>query len=154
GGWLPFTPFTTVPNLDFDRNKNLQLVDLTGDGVPDILITEDDAIRWHPSLREQGFGAEQKTVQSTFDEELGPRVLLADATRTIQIADLSGDGLADLVRIRNGEVAYWPNLGYGRFGAKITLSNSPWFDAPDQFDATRIRLGDVDGSGPTDLIYL
>ena len=27
---------------------------------------------------------------------------------------MSGDGLTDLVRIRNGEVCYWPNLGYGR----------------------------------------
>ena len=31
---------------------------------------------------------------------------------------MNGDGLADLVRIRNGEVCYWPNLGYGRFGAR------------------------------------
>ena len=36
-----------------------------------------------------------------------------------------GDGLTDLVRIRNGEVCYWPNLGYGRFGAKVTMDNAP-----------------------------
>ena len=34
---------------------------------------------------------------------------------------MSGDGLTDLVRIRNGEVCYWPNLGYGRFGAKVAM---------------------------------
>ena len=43
---------------------------------------------------------------------------------------MSGDGLTDLVRIRNGEVCYWPNLGYGRFGAKVTMDNSPRFDHP------------------------
>jgi hypothetical protein len=32
------------------------------------------------------------------------------------LADLSGDGLTDIVCIRDGEVSYWPNLGYGRFG--------------------------------------
>ena len=41
---------------------------------------------------------------------------------------MSGDGLTDLVRIRNGEVCYWPNLGYGRFGAKVTMDDAPWFD--------------------------
>jgi hypothetical protein len=34
---------------------------------------------------------------------------------------MSGDGLNDIVRARNGEVCYWPNIGYGRFGAKVTL---------------------------------
>jgi hypothetical protein len=30
--------------------------------------------------------------------------------------DMSGDGLSDLVRIRNGEICYWPSLGYRRSG--------------------------------------
>ena len=67
---------------------------------------------------------------------------------------MSGDGLTDLVRIRNGEVCYWPNLGYGRFGAKVTMDNAPWFDDARLFDQRRIRLADIDGSGVTDIIYL
>ena len=67
---------------------------------------------------------------------------------------MSGDGLTDLVRIRNGEICYWPNLGHGRFGAKVTMDQAPRFDQPDQFDPRRIRLADIDGSGTTDLIYL
>jgi hypothetical protein len=67
---------------------------------------------------------------------------------------MSGDGLTDLVRIRNSEVCYWPNLGYGRFGAKVTMDNSPRFDIPDVFDQRRIRLADIDGSGTTDILYL
>ena len=34
------------------------------------------------------------------------------------------------------------------------MDDSPWFDAPDQFDQRRIRLADIDGSGTTDIIYL
>ena len=67
---------------------------------------------------------------------------------------MSGDGLADLVRVRNGEVCYWPNRGYGRFGAKVAMDNAPCFDAPDSFDQKRVRLADIDGSGTTDLIYI
>ncbi len=81
-------------------------------------------------------------------------MVFADGTQSIYVADFSGDGLTDLVRIRNGAVCYWPNLGYGRFGAKVTMDNAPWFDAPDLFDHRRIRLADIDGSGVTDIIYL
>lgn len=67
---------------------------------------------------------------------------------------MSGDGLTDIVRIRNGEVCYRPNLGYGRFGVKVTMDHAPWFDAPDIFDQRRIQLADIDGSGTTDILYL
>ena len=135
------------------RDPNLRFVDLDGDGHADVLITEDDAFVWHPSLAEEGFGPARR-VQQALDEEKGPRLVFADGTQSIYLADLSGDGLTDLVRIRNGEVCYWPNLGYGRFGAKVTMDNAPWFDDPDQFDQKRIRLADIDGSGTTDIIYL
>src|SRR5262249_10778108 len=124
-----------------------------GDGHADVLITEDDAFVWHPSLAEEGFGPSRRVAQS-FDEEKGPHVVFDDGEQTIYLADLSGDGLSDLVRIRNREVCYWPNYGSGRFGAKITMDRAPCFDNPDQFDPKRIRLADIDGSGTTDIIYL
>jgi hypothetical protein len=46
------------------------------------------------------------------------------------------------------------NLGYGRFGSKVTMDWSPVFDNLDQFDQKRIWLADIDGSGTTDIIYL
>lgn len=151
-GWQPFRPFTARPNCDF-RDSNLKFVDLDGDGHADVLITEDDALVWHASLAEAGFGPARRVAQA-LDEENGPRIVFADGSQSIYLADLSGDGLTDIVRIRNGEVCYWPNLGYGRFGAKVTMDNAPWFDHPDQFDHKRIRLADIDGSGTTDILYL
>ena len=151
-GWDNFHPFTYRLNRNL-HDPNLKFVDLDGDGHADVLITEDDAFVWHASLAEEGFGPAQRVVQA-LDEEHGPRIVFADGTQSIHLADLSGDGLTDLVRIRNGEVCYWPNLGYGRFGAKVTMDNAPCFDHPDQFDHKRIRLADIDGSGTTDIIYL
>ncbi|MGI0486553.1 SpvB/TcaC N-terminal domain-containing protein [Pantanalinema rosaneae CENA516] len=151
-GWQPFRPFTSRLNRDMG-DPNLKFVDLDGDGHADVLITEQDALVWHPSLAEEGFGAAQRVAQA-LDEEKGPRLVFADGSQSIYLADLSGDGLTDLVRIRNGEVCYWPNLGYGQFGAKVTMDNAPHFDYPDQFDQKRIRLADIDGSGTTDIIYL
>ncbi len=93
-------------------------------------------------------------VFQELDEEKGPRIILNESYQSIYLADMSGDGLSDLVRIKNGEVCYWPNLGYGKFGSKVTMDNSPWFDTPDQFDSKKIRLADIDGSGVTDIIYV
>jgi RHS repeat-associated protein len=150
--WEPFHPFRAIPNLAWN-DPNLKFIDLTGDGHPDVLITEEQVFTWYPSLAENGFGTAAKVNVPT-DEEHGPRIVFVDGTQTITLTDLSGDGLTDIVRIRNGEVCYWPNLGYGRFGAKVTMDNAPWFDAPDQFDPRRIRLADIDGSGITDIVYL
>ena len=150
--WESFIPFESAPNVQWN-DPNLRFVDLTGDGHADILITEDEALTWYPSLAEEGFGTAIR-IPTPRDEEDGPAVVFADGAQAIFAADLSGDGLTDIVRIRNGEVCYWPNLGYGRFGAKVTMDNVPWFDAPDQFDPKRIRLADIDGSGTTDIIYL
>ena len=151
-GWQPFRPFTSRLNRD-TRDPNLKFIDLDGDGHADVLITEDNAFVWHPSLAEEGFGQAVRVARA-LDEERGPRLVFADGTQSIYLADMCGDDLTDLVRIRNGEVCYWPNLGYGRFGAKVTMDNAPWFDTPDQFDQRRVRLADLDGSGTNDIIYL
>jgi len=150
--WHTFRPFESLPNISW-QDPNLKFVDLTGDGHADIFITEDEAFTWYQSLAETGFACGEKVYQA-LDEEKGPKLVFADGTQSIYLADISGDGLTDLVRIRNGEVCYWPNLGYGRFVARVTMDNSPHFDMPDQFDQRRIRLADIDGSGVTDIIYL
>ena len=150
--WEPFHPFSSLPRIDISQ-PNLRFVDLTGDGLADVLITEDDVFTFYESRGRDGFG-EQQRVHLPSDEERGPRVVFANGDQTISLADMSGDGMRGLVRIRNGEVCYWPNVGYGRFGAKVTMDRSPRFTDDERFDATRIRLADIDGSGTTDLIYL
>ncbi|MHC2297248.1 SpvB/TcaC N-terminal domain-containing protein [Rhizobium mongolense] len=152
GGWKPFLPFTSRLGRDFS-DPNVKLIDLDGDGRPEVLISEDDAFVWHPSRGESGFGPAERVAKAV-TEEAGPRVVFADKVQSIHLADLSGDGLADIVRIRSGEICYWPSLGYGRFGSKIVMDAAPCFDVPDRFDPGRIRLADIDGSGTTDIIYL
>lgn len=150
--WDSLKTFSSLPRLNWSE-PNLKFVDLTGDGQADVLITADDVYTFYPSLGVAGFAAAEQ-VFTPLEERLGPRVVFADGTQTISLADMSGDGLSDIVRIRNGEVCYWPNLGYGRFGARVTMDNAPRFTDDERFDARRIRLADVDGSGVTDILYV
>ena len=153
-GWQPFRPFRSRPNISWD-DPNLRMFDVVGDGLADVLITSDDAFTWYPSLGLDGFGEGCRAYTADpWNEERGPRLIFADPEQTVYQADMTGDGLPDLVRVRNGEVCYWPNIGYGRFGAKVTMDHSTWMDQPDQFDQRRVRLSDVTGDGCQDLIYL
>ena len=150
--WKQYVPFVSLPNIDW-HDANLRFLDLTGDGHADALITENEVFTWYPSLDVRGFDRAE-FVSKPLDEEVGLKLVFADGTQTIFLADMCGDGLTDIVRIRNGETCYWPNIGYGHFGRKIKLDNSPVFDHSDLYDPSRIRLSDIDGSGPIDIIYL
>ncbi|CAN5793742.1 hypothetical protein BH11BAC3_BH11BAC3_12900 [soil metagenome] len=150
--WLPFKAFNEVANINL-RDANTKMLDLNGDGKADILISGDDMFVWYPSKGKQGFES-YRTTRKNSDEEIGPNIVFADSTQSIVLADMSGDGLMDIVRIRCNDIVYWPNLGYGKFGAKVSMSNAPKFDHPDHFNPKYIKLADLDGSGTTDIVYL
>lgn len=151
-GWTSFTPFQNFPDLE-TRDPNLKFVDVDGDGLADILVSEDEVFSWYRSRGGYGFGP-RRYARKPFDEEQGPALIFADPSQSIFLADMTGDGITDIVRIRNGEVCYWPNRGYGRFGAKVAMDSAPLFETPDLFDPRRIRLADIDGCGTTDILYL
>lgn len=164
GEWGAFQYFDAYPNLDF-QSEDIKFLDLNGDGRADILITKQDTLEWiayedndvynasASSANNPGYG-KTKIISRELDEERGPRVVFSNGKQNIFLSDMTGDGFSDLVRIENGSICYWPNKGFGNFGAKVMLANVPTFDYPDQFDANRIRLGDIDGSGTTDILYL
>ena len=148
--WQPFQPFAALPTIDLN-DRNARMLDLNGDGLPDLVITEQNALSWYPSKGKEGFAPLQKVFQS-FDEQECPAMVFADGTETLFLADMKGDGLTDIVRIRNGDVCYWPNMGHGKFGPRVTMDGVPVFDSA--FDPALIRLADLDGSGTSDIIYL
>ncbi|MFI9106144.1 SpvB/TcaC N-terminal domain-containing protein [Streptomyces fildesensis] len=144
GGWShrSFRLYRQSPSVPLS-DPHVKPVDLTGDGLTDVLRSGTRLECWFndPDPRK----AWQRTAQST-----GPLVDLADPR--VRFADMTGDGLQDIVLLRNGNVAYWPNQGHGRWGARVTMRRSPRL--PDGFDPRRVLLGDVDGDGAADLIYV
>lgn len=153
-GWKPFQTFTEIANVDF-RDPKIRLLDLTGDGQPDLLMTEENVFVWYAANGKKGYKPAEKSFKP-LDEEQGPALVFKDSDRqeAVFLTDMTGDGLTDILRIRNGEICYWANKGYGRFSAKITMSNAPLFDYPHQFNLGFLQLADVSGTGATDIIYL
>jgi RHS repeat-associated protein len=152
GTWDRYQPQLTRAVRD-PGDPRLQRLDLTGDGVPDLLTHGADAIRWTESLGRDGYGATRR-IPAAADEAAGPRPPADDAAHEWFSADMSGDGLPDLVRVRAGRVDYWPSLGWGRYGGRVTMTGTLTLDRPGSFDGTRVRLADLDGTGTADLVYL
>ncbi|KAL5610413.1 hypothetical protein FOBRF1_006530 [Fusarium oxysporum] len=132
----------------------VQNIDLSGDGIADTVTATGGGPTWHLSLGESGHGDAFSLDQSLREDDTGLPAFSPQDQGRMRVADFSGDGLADIVRICNGEVCYWPNMGYGRFGEKVTMDNSPWFDHDDLYNVQNVLLADVDGSGPSDMIYI
>ena len=150
--WQPFQAFTENINVDWN-SPFTKMLDLNGDGRPDLLLTEERAWTWYENQGTDGFTLGGYAATS-YDEEKGPRMLLSDMVQSIFLADMNGDGMTDIVRIQNGEVCYWPNTGFGRFGARVAMTNAPLFDTPDQFNPIYLTLADISGTGAADILYL
>ncbi|RON10226.1 toxin [Pseudomonas brassicacearum] len=146
--WSDFATFNAFPTEFFHPQG--QLADLMGEGLSDLTLIGPRSVRLYANQREQGFGAAREVPRKE-DEDALP-ALTSSPTELVAFSDILGSGQQHLVRIRHNEVKCWPNLGRGRFGKGIVLGSLNL--AYETFDASRIRLADLDGSGAADLIYL
>jgi len=150
GGWQAFHPYQAAPTFAPD-DANVRIVDLSGDGKGDALRTGDHHFLFYPCLGDDGFGPPE-AIERLRDLDRFPDVSFADPSGRVRLADMTGDGLQDIVLLHSGRVDFWPNLGYGRFGPRITMRASPAV-AP-EIDPRRAFLTDIDGDGCADLVYV
>jgi RHS repeat-associated protein len=143
GGWGAPYESAKAPSVELEA-PDVRIVDLNGDGVPDALrvgvggwtvFLNSGEGRWLPGARVEG---------------LVPPLRLEDPR--VQLTDLSGDGIPDLVFVEQRRVTVWPGLGFGRFGTPYDLTNAPDFGPT--FDPRGVRWVDLTGSGQADLLYV
>lgn len=131
--------------LPFKLNDpNLRLVDVDGDGRVDAIYSDSDSFIIFFNKGLEGWEKEGKVVRKI------PGIFFSDDR--IRFADMTGDGLIDIVMIESNEISYWPNLGLGNWGEEIKLDGSPTL--PRNYVKRNLYLVDIDADGTADLVYI
>lgn len=135
-----------VPSFRFG-DPEVKLLDLDGDGVTDALRSG-VKFECYFNDRRQGWKSVRTVARKCLDEF--PDVNFSDPR--VRFSSMTGSGLQDIVLCHSGNVEYWPNLGRGDWGKRIQMASSP--SLPWGYDPRRVLLGDVDGDGCADFIYV
>ena len=141
-----YSPSVTVPqSFGFTfTTPSVQIADFNGDRVPDIVKVNPSTVLVTAGV---GYGRFADPIAVPIPD------LILDDTQVAKakLADLNGDGCADLVieRAAPGELWYWLNLGNYKFSGRKIISNMPTAIGANAV----VRWADLNGNGTTDLIY-
>ncbi|CAK0773639.1 TcdB_toxin_midN domain-containing protein [Gammaproteobacteria bacterium] len=67
-----------------------------------------------------------------------------------KLADMNGDRMLDLVWLQNELCVYYPSMGFGKFGTKVTVTNPPF----GIINENALIMADVNGDGMSDVLYV
>lgn len=108
GRWRSFRSFTSIPNIDW-QDPNLRLIDLTGDGLADVLLSEHDVFVFYQFKEKRATPRASTSGTNSMKRRARLSCLPIPLSRfSWQICPVTGSLISP---IRNGEVCYWPNLG-------------------------------------------
>lgn len=126
---------------------NCRIADLDGDGLPDVAWSNGRALMLATRAETDGWDPTPFVVPARAQ---GPPTNLDDPH--VFVADMTGDGIPDLVRVDGGGVRYWPYLGYGQFAPVVHMKDPPRL--PFDTDPTHLFVVDLDGDGCADVVYV
>jgi hypothetical protein len=159
--------------IDFGRDTlETQVVDVNFDGLVDVVVSTGLEFQTFFSLgRFPGgdgqFGTAVPTGPTSADISNDPvRTCVPHAGSPVrfsdndtQLAEMNGDGIPDIVRLRRGDIRYWPGRGNGVWGTgrrddcprntfaddrEIAMEESPNYS---DINGTSLRIDDVNGDG-------
>jgi RHS repeat-associated protein len=139
--WSPprVLPRGALPDLAAHRDR-VRFADMTGDGQPDCVLVRSRQVTWWPNLGDGRFGDPQPMAAT-------PEFDVPDAARDVLLADVDGDGTADLVLVGHGTITIHLNVGGLRYGEPIRLGRTP------NFAPGRTVLTDMTGAGTRGLLW-
>jgi RHS repeat-associated protein len=168
------------PKIDFGQDTlETRLVDVNFDGLVDVVVSTGKQFQTFLSLGrlpggdgQFGHGSFASATSATISNDpiaqcvpfSGTPVRFSDSD--IQLADMNGDGISDIVRLRRGDIRYWPGRGNGfwgtgdrddcpadTFGDKryVSMDGAPYYS---DIQGTSLRIDDVNGDGLDDLVQV
>lgn len=157
-GWEPFPAAYALPVLDDLRRvaaSESQVIDLDGDGYPDIITPDGPGSNYASVFAGSSGGFEPKTIYV-------PDVLLAVKDKQdagVRFVDLNGDGLPDILFHRSVTAGGTTTV---TVGARLNTGNG-WVDAPnlappspfsaEYITGNPVQFVDVDMDGYVDALY-
>ncbi len=151
-GWGPVRLMSveqSPPPAPFGQDAaRVRTVDLDFDKRMDILRSESGAYSAWFNLG-NGRYSDEIILDGAFHN--GQFVDFAD--RGVDLADVNGDRLSDIVKITAISVVYFPSMGLGRFdnGIEMFLPDRALDDFPDG-NLSRAKMTDINGDGLADLV--
>ncbi len=173
------------PKIDFQQNQSrIRVMDVNADGLVDVVFSSGTeyqtffALGRYPGGDGQFGQAKWTGATSSTASAHEPTVndpvasclpwsatpaLLSD--HDVRIGDMNGDGYPDIVRVRPGDVRYWPGRGNGFWGTgdptncpggtfgqnrDIAMATSPQFGVVGSGES--LLLDDINGDGLDDLV--
>ncbi len=135
-----------APSFSFS-DPEVKMLDINGDGITDVL-RNGSRLECFFQDREEGWNETRFVNRSQADNF--PNVSFADPS--VKTADMNGDGLQDIVIVKNGSLVYWPSKGHGNWGHRVQMKNMGRLGFT--FKPERLLLGDLDGDGLADMAYI
>ncbi|MGH7285758.1 MAG: toxin TcdB middle/N-terminal domain-containing protein, partial [Polyangiaceae bacterium] len=138
-------------------DPDVRVADMNGDGFPDIVRLRPGDVRYWPG-RGNGFwgtGDPSTCPGDSFGQgrdismAAGPQFGIVESADLLDLEDVNGDGLDDLVKVNFNEVDVYLNVdGIGWTGRHI-IANAP----PNGTVTNRVRITDINGSGTRDILW-
>ncbi|MGE0325729.1 MAG: toxin TcdB middle/N-terminal domain-containing protein, partial [Polyangiaceae bacterium] len=164
--------------IDFtEQGLDTKVVDVDFDGLVDLVVSSGTSIQTFFALGRYpggdgkfGTGCLTGKNEAEFEdyavEACVPRNgnIVLFSQPDVFLADMNGDGINDIVRMRSGDVKYWPGRGNGFWGTgdrddckpgdnaeyrSLAMDNPPTLQGD-----TQLRLDDVNGDGLSDIIQV
>ncbi len=115
--WLPVSGQLYGPRQLIDTDvifRDIEVVDLNGDGHPDVLMGGIDIVSWYQNTDGQG----------SFSAAI-PIELDQSQAYSVNAADMNQNGFTDIIvsYFDLDYVAWYPNDGSGNFGEKVIIAN-------------------------------